>query len=121
MKRVFVFLVVSAVLSFLSASVAPESVNIGTVAIDIKEGSAEAIIYNAMKSEYSDSWLEKYTISPISFALAYSEELSPLLPMENFLISSMKDNEIKVLDQTGGNIITFIFKDGKIEAVRVGK
>lgn len=121
MKRVFVFLIVSAVLSFLSASVAPESVSIGTVAIDIKEGSAEAIVFNAVKSEYSDSWLEKYTISPVSFALAYSEELSPLLPMENFLISSMKGREIKVLDQTGGNIITFIVKDGKIEAVRVEK
>ncbi len=119
MKRVFVFLIVSAVLSLLPASIAPESVSIGTVAVDIREGSAEELVYKALKGEYSDEWLEKYTLSPISFALAYSEELSLLLPMDNFLISTMKNNEIKVLDQMGGSIITFIIKDGKIEALRV--
>lgn len=119
MKRVFVFFLVSAVLSLLPASIAPESVSIGTVAVDIRDGSAESLIYNAMKGEYSDEWLEKYTLSPVSFALSYSEELSPLLPMDDFLVSTMKDSEIKVLDQKGRSIITFIIRDGKIEAMRV--
>ncbi len=101
----------------LSASISPVSQSIGTVAVEIENGSAEELVYNAMREEYTSLWLEKYAINPTSFALAYSEALSTLLPMDNFLLSTLNGNEIKVLEQKSSTLLTFIIKEGRISAL----
>ncbi len=119
MKRVLVFtLAVLTSLSLFSA-VAPVSTSIGRVVLSPDKGSAEYLVWSAVKSEYSDEWLEKYASSPVPFALAYSSSLSPLLPLENYLVSEENEGEVKVLDINGGSVITFIIKEGRITALRI--
>lgn len=81
----------------------------------------EEVVYSAVREEYTDSWLESYAFSPLEFALAYSDELSGILPLERFLLSSASGNEIKVQDQRTGMVLTFILKEGKIEAMSFQK
>lgn len=121
MKRVFLLIVSSLLLFPLPAAVSPVSSLIGTVAVDIKEGSMEEVVYSAVREEYTDSWLGSYALSPLEFALAYSDELSGILPLDNFLLSSASGNEIKVQDRRTGMVLTFILKEGKIEAMSFQK
>ena len=119
MKRTLALLLLSVFLFPLCASVAPVSYSIGTVVIEMKKGSSEELVWNAVRREYNDEWLEKYAVSPLSFALAYSSELSSLLPLEDYLVSVETDGEVKVLDRESGRIIIFIIKEGGIAALRV--
>lgn len=103
---------------FLLYAGAPYSERMGNIAVEIKEGSEESIIYKAVKEEYTDLWLEEYTSSPVPFAVAYSQTLSRLLPMEHFLLSESKDGRVKVLDQASNTLVTFIIKEGRITALQ---
>lgn len=119
MKRAFVLILLITLLVSLSAAVAPVSASVGTVAVEIKKGSSEEIVWKAVREEYTDAWLERYAVSPLSFALAYSDELSSLLPLSDYLVSTETNGEVKVLDRMSGKIITFIMKDGGIAALSV--
>ena len=119
MKRITVFMAVLLSSILLFATVAPTSSAIGKVCVSPEEGSSEYLIWTAVKDEYSDAWLEKYTSSPVPFALAYSSSLSSLLPLDNSLVSVETDGEVKVLDLESGAVITFIMKEGRIAALRV--
>ena len=119
MKRALVLILLIALLVSLSASVSPVSSSIGTVAVEIKKGSSEEIVWKAVREEYTDAWLEKYAVSPLSFALAYSDTLSSLLPLSDYLVSTETGGEVKVLDRLSGKIITFIIKEGGIAALSV--
>ncbi len=119
MKRALVLILLITLLVSLSASVAPVSASIGTVAVEIKKGSSEEVAWKAVREEYTDEWLEKYAVSPLSFALAYSDELSSLLPLSDYLVSTETNGEVKVLDRMSGKIITFIIKEGGIAALSV--
>lgn len=119
MKRAFVLILLITLLVSLSAAVAPVSASVGTVAVEIKKGSSEEIVWKAVREEYTDAWLERYAVSPLSFALAYSDELSSLLPLSDYLVSTETNGEVKVLDRMSGKIITFIIKEGGIAALSV--
>lgn len=119
MKRALVLILLITLLVSLSASVSPVSASIGTVAVEIKKGSSEEVAWKAVREEYTDEWLEKYAVSPLSFALAYSDELSSLLPLSDYLVSTETNGEVKVLDRMSGKIITFIIKEGGIAALSV--
>ena len=119
MKRALALILLFTLLVSLSASVAPVSASIGTVAVEIKKGSSEETAWKAVREEYTDAWLEKYAVSPLSFALAYSDELSSLLPLSDYLVSTENGGEVKVLDRLSGKVITFIMKEGGIAALSV--
>jgi hypothetical protein len=119
MKRAFVLILLITLLVSLSASVSPVSSSIGTVAVEIKKGSSEEIVWKAVREEYTDAWLEKYAVSPLSFALAYSDTLSSLLPLSDYLVSTETNGEVKVLDRLSEKVITFIMKEGGIAALSV--
>ena len=119
MKRAFVLILILSLLSSLTAAVAPVSASIGTVAVEIKKGSSEETAWKAVREEYTDEWLERYAVSPLSFALAYSDELSSLLPLSDYLVSTENGGEVKVLDRVSGKVITFIMKEGGIAALSV--
>ncbi len=119
MKRALVLILLLSVLFSVHASVAPVSASIGTVAVEIRKGSSEELVWKAAGEEYSDGWLEKYSVSPLSFALAYSDELSSLLPLSDYLVSTEDGGEVKVLDRASGKVITFIIKEGGIAALSV--
>ena len=120
MKRALVLiLLITTLLVSLSASVSPVSSSIGTVAVEIKKGSSEETVWKAVREEYTDAWLERYAVSPLSFALAYSDELSSLLPLSDYLVSTESGGEVKVLDRVSGKVITFIMKEGGIAALSV--
>ncbi len=103
----------------LFSSVAPVSASIGKVCVSPKKGSSEYLVWSAVRREYSDDWLERYTSAPVAFALAYSSSLSSLLPMHNCLVSEENDGEVKVLDCEKRTVITFIIKEGRIAALRI--
>ena len=119
MKRALVLILILSLLSSLTAAVAPVSASIGTVAVEIKKGSSEETAWKAVREEYTDAWLERYAVSPLSFALAYSDELSSLLPLSDYLVSTESGGEVKVLDRLSGKVITFIMKEGGIAALSV--
>ena len=119
MKRALVLILLITLLVSLSASVSPVSSSIGTVAVEIKKGSSEETVWKAVREEYTDAWLERYAVSPLSFALAYSDELSSLLPLSDYLVSTESGGEVKVLDRVSGKVITFIMKEGGIAALSV--
>ena len=119
MKRALALILILSLLSSLTAAVAPMSASIGTVAVEIKKGSSEETAWKAVREEYTDAWLEKYAVSPLSFALAYSDELSSLLPLSDYLVSTESGGEVKVLDRVSGKVITFIMKEGGIAALSV--
>ncbi len=119
MKRAFAFILLLSVSLFLSASIAPRSSRIGRVVLNVEEGSAEELIWNAARSEYTGEWLEKYASSPLFFASAYSSILSSLLPLDDFLLSRPAENEVRLLERKGGRVITFILSDGLISALSV--
>lgn len=119
MKRVLVFALLALMCSVLSAAVAPVSSTIGKVSLSPERGSAEYLVWSAVRREYSDDWLERYTSSPVPFALAYSSALSPLLPLDNYLVSEENEGEVRVLDMESGSVITFIIKEGSITALRI--
>lgn len=119
MKRVLVFALLSLTCFALSAVVAPVSTSIGKVSLSPERGSAEYLVWSAVRREYSDEWLERYTSSPVPFALAYSSVLSPLLPLSDYLVSVENEGEVKVLDMESGSVITFIIKEGSITALRI--
>ena len=119
MKRALVLILLITLLVSLSASVSPVSSSIGTVAVEIKKGSSEETVWKAVREEYTDAWLERYAVSPLSFALAYSDELSSLLPLSDYLVSTESGGEVKILDRVSGKVITFIMKEGGIAALSV--
>ena len=119
MKRALVLILLITLLVSLSASVSPVSSSIGTVAVEIKKGSSEETVWKAVREEYTDAWLERYAVSPLSFALAYSDELSSLLPLTDYLVSIETNGEVKVLDRVSGKVITIIMKEGGIAALSV--
>ena len=119
MKRALVLILLITLLVSLSASVSPVSSSIGTVAVEIKKGSSEETVWKAVREEYTDAWLERYAVSPLSFALAYSDELSSLLPLTDYPVSIETNGEVKVLDRVSGKVITFIMKEGGIAALSV--
>ena len=119
MKRALVLILLITLLVSLSASVSPVSSSIGTVAVEIKKGSSEETVWKAVREEYTDAWLERYAVSPLSFALAYSDELSSLLPLSDYLVSTESGGEVKVLDRVSGKVITLIMKEGGIAALSV--
>ena len=119
MKRIFVFTVVALSSFLLFSSVSPVSSSIGKVCISPEKGSNEYLVLHAVKREYTDEWLEKYTQSPVAFALAYSSSLSSLLPLDDCLVSEENDGEIKVLDNKSGSVLTFLMKEGRIAALRI--
>ncbi len=119
MKRITVFTAVLLSSFLLFPSVAPISSVLGKISVKPEEGSAEYLVWRAVKKEYSDRWLEDYTSSPVPFALAYSSSLSSLLPLSDYLVSVENDGEVKVLDRESGTVITFIIKEGRIAALRV--
>lgn len=119
MKRILVFALLSLLCFALSAAVAPASSTIGKVSLSPERGSAEYLVWSAVRRQYSDDWLERYTSSPVPFALAYSSALSHLLPLDNYLVSEENDGEVKVLDMESGTVITFIIKEGSITALRI--
>lgn len=119
MKRlIYILLSLAVVFTPLYAGAA-YSTRLGNIAVDIKEGSDESIIYKAVREEYSDRWLDEYTSSSLSFALAYSSAFSPLLPLSNFLLSVSVDGRVKVLDQKSGTLLTFVLKEGRITALDI--
>lgn len=119
MKRVLVFALAVLLSLPLFSAVAPLSTSIGKVSLSPVRGSAEYLVWSAVRREYSDGWLERYTSSPVPFALAYSSTLSPLLPLDNYIVSEENDGEVKVLDMESGTVITFIIKEGSITALRI--
>lgn len=119
MKRLLYISLFLVLFTFSLTASSPYSLSIGRVAVDIKEGTDESVIYSAMREEYTEDWLERYTSSPISFALSYSDDLSSLLPMKNFLLSTSVDGRVKVLEKESGTVITFVLKDGRISALDI--
>ncbi len=119
MKRIIVFTAVFLSAFLLFSSVQPVSSKIGRVCVSPEKGSSEYLVWSAVKRQYSDEWLERYTSSPVPFALSYSDSLSSLLPLDDFLVSVESDGEVKVLDRESGSVITFIIKEGRITALRI--
>lgn len=117
MKRILLVALVLFTLIPLYSSISPVSETLGNVCVSIEKGSEEELVYNAMRSEYTSEWLEKYALNGTSFALAYSEILSPLLPLDDFLLSTLSGSEVKVLVPESGTLLTFIIKEGRISAL----
>ena len=117
LKKLLVLLLLLLLSFSLFSSVSPISERLGEIATDIKPGTIESLVYSAMKKDYDDKWLERYAFSPYSFAVSYSSILSSLLPIENCLISTFKNDEISVMDQKSGRTLTLIIKEGKIIAL----
>lgn len=119
MKRILLFFILCMSSFSLGAVISPESLSIGKIAVDAEENSVEERVIAAMKTSYDDEWLETYASAPLPFAAAYSASLSPLLPLEDYLVSVYDGNEIKVLDRKSGKIITVIIEDGLFAALRI--
>ncbi len=117
MKRILLVALILFTLLPLYSSTAPVSNMLGSVCVSIEKGSEEELVYNAMRSEYTSEWLEKYALNGTSFALAYSDTLSSLLPMNDFLLSTLSGNEVKVLERGSGTLLTFIIKEGRLSAL----
>lgn len=119
MKKV-VSLVLLIIVSFsLFSSVSPISGRIGRVCASPQKESVEEMVSKAMKSEYTDYWLEKYTLDPISFALLYSDVLSSIIPMDNFILSYFNKGEIKVLNLDSDKVLNIKIEEGKILALLI--
>lgn len=117
MKRFLLIALTLFILLPLSASISPSSHALGNVAVEIEKGSEEELVFNAMRKEYTSQWLDEYTLNSTAFALAYTDTLSSLLPMEDFLLSTLDGNEIKVLERESGTLLTIIIKEGRISAL----
>lgn len=101
----------------LFAGIAPVSSAIGTVAVSIKPNSPEELVQKAFSSEFTEDWLTTYALESEPFAVAYSETLSQLLPLESFLLSVYDGNQVSVLPLSTGKVITVIIKEGRISAL----
>ena len=112
MKRLVLSIVFFLAISIsLFASLYPMDETIGLV----DEGPA--LLLEALKEEYSPSWLETYVSS--SFRLAfdplYSETLTDILPLSN-PVTATDGNEVKVRDLEDNSIYSFFLDDeGMIE------
>lgn len=115
-----VFLFVLFILSFsLFSSVSPLSGRIGRICVSPKKDSVEEMVTKAMKSDYTDYWLEKYAHNPMSFAFLYSEVLSSIIPMDNFILSYFDKGEVKVLNLDTNRVLTIKIEEGKILALLI--
>ena len=116
------------VLSFLSlllfsstllfSGVVPESVKVGRVCVEIEEGSVEEMVSNALKEEFSLSWIEKYCDQSDAFLASYSPLLASLLPMEDVILGEFDGNGIYLYSQKTGDYLYLIIKEGKIIALQ---
>lgn len=117
MKKIVLLFILFFISFSIFSSVSPLSGRIGKVCVSPQNGSVEEMVTKAMKSEYTDYWLEKYAHNPISFALLYSEVLSTIIPMENFILSYLDSGEVKVLNLDTNKVLNIKIEEGKILAL----
>lgn len=119
MKKVVLLFILFFVSFSIFSSVSPLSGRIGKVCVSPQKGSAEEMVTKAMKSEYTDYWLEKYAHNPITFALLYSEVISSIIPMDNFILSYLDKSEVKILNLDTKQVINIKIEEGKILALLI--
>ena len=103
-------------LLFSLYAVSPVSQFLGEVQTAVVPGSITETALEAVREEYTEDWLDKYTSDPMVFAEAYSEELGRLLPFDTVLAGKEKNGGVTLLDQKSGTAVAFNFTDGKISA-----
>ena len=117
MHRAFAAILMIMMLPFTLPAIAPSSGDIGEIAVYAEPGSITDVTLDAVREEYTEEWLEKYTASPYIFGEAYSPVLSDLLPLSNPVAGKESGGAVDILDLATGSITSFIFQDGKIQAV----
>lgn len=118
MKRIFLVATIFFLSFSLFAAIAPYSQKIGRVVVDFKEGSTEELISNALREEFSLSWIEKYTFGDDAFLESYSSILSSLLPMSNLLVGEFDGVGLGVISQDSGDCLYLTIKEGRITALQ---
>lgn len=109
-------LMLTAFLSLQLYAVAPESSAIGTVAVAVGQGTITEIALEAVREEYTEEWLGKYTEDPIVSGEILSPYLSHVLPLTNPIAGLEKNSSVEILDLDGGEKVALIFHEGKIKA-----
>ena len=104
--------------SLLFSGIVPESVRVGRVCVKIEEGSVEEMVSNALKEEFSLSWIEKYCDQSDAFLAPYSPLLASLLPMEDVILGEFDGNGIYLYSQKTDDYLYLIIKEGKIIALQ---
>lgn len=117
MKRFCIFIFLFLSLTVLSASLSPLSPLLGEIYVG-EEGKIENRLLEALYLPFTLEWLESYTSNNEGFILSYTPILSSLLPMENVVITPLKDNEITALSLKTGRSVTFFFEDELIIALK---
>lgn len=101
----------------LFAGIAPSSLSLGRVVVEVEEGSVEEKILKAFREEFSEAWLSEYTVNTEAFALAYVPLLSSILPMENIIISAEENNRLSLYSRKSGYRVSLILENGLISAL----
>ena len=114
MLKVLLFLIL--IITPLTAAV-PVSETIGRIQTAVEEDSLTAIALEAAAEEYTEAWLDEYAVDKITFGEAYSALLSETLPLSNIIAGTEKNGAVTLKSLSDGTVITFIFLDGKINAV----
>ncbi len=95
---------------------APRSDYISSVAVSVEEGSITELALKAVREEYTESWLERYTDDPILRGEVLSPALSPSLPLSNPIAGTEKGESVQIMDLDTGTVLSLVFRDGRIIA-----